>query len=147
MSTKNHKSSKSFKGALIKGMSRKLPSTILTDPIFENKLIELLRGYGGIYALYKGNKLYYIGLAHNLHGRVGWHLKDRLAGKWDYFKIFRIQRVRYLKDIETLILSIVDTKGNRVKGKVPKDANLNAALREVLKEYERRIKPLKRILK
>lgn len=138
---------RSTKGALIKGMSRNLPSDILTDPIFKKKLGELLKGYAGIYALYKGERLYYVGLARNLHGRVKWHLKDRHAGKWDHFKIFRIQRVRFLKDIETLIHHIAETKGNRVKGQVPKDANLNRALWEVLREYEQRIRPLKKALR
>ena len=138
---------KSTKGALIKGMSKNLPSDILTDPIFKKKLRELLRGYAGIYALYKGEKLYYVGLARNLHGRVRWHLKDKHAGKWDYFKIFRIQKVRYLKDIETLIHHIAETKGNRAKGRVPKDADLSRTLWEVLREYEHRIKPLKKALK
>ena len=138
---------RSTKGALIKGMSRNLPSDILIDPVFKKKLRELLRGYAGIYALYKGERLYYVGLARNLHGRVRWHLKDRHAGKWDYFKIFRIQRVRFLKDIETLVQHIVKPKGNRAKGGVPKDSDLNYVLREVLQEYEKRIKPLKKALR
>jgi hypothetical protein len=41
------------------------------------------------------------------------------------FIIFRIQRVRYLKDIEALIHHLVDTPGNKIKGKVPRDADLN----------------------
>ncbi len=141
-----NKTHKSSKGALIKGMSRNLPSDILNDPVFKQKLQELLKGYAGIYALYKGEKLYYIGLTRSLHSRIRWHLKDRHAERWDYFKVFRIQKVRYLRDIETLIHHIVQPSGNRVKGRVPKDANLDHALKEVLREYEKRIKPLKRAL-
>ena len=89
---KKSRSYKSPKGALIKGMSKELPSEILSDPVFKKKLRELLRGYSGIYALYKGKKLYYVGLTGNLHGRISWHLRDRHSGKWDHFKIFRIQR-------------------------------------------------------
>ncbi|MEM7814405.1 MAG: GIY-YIG nuclease family protein [Candidatus Aenigmatarchaeota archaeon] len=70
-------------------MSKKLPSSILEDPIFEEKLKELMKGYSGIYALYKGDELYYVGLTKNLHGRIRWHLRDRHAGKWDKFVIFR----------------------------------------------------------
>lgn len=95
---------RSTKGALIKGMSRRLPSEILDIPLFEKGLRKIMRHYAGIYALYHKKKIYYIGLSRNLHGRLKWHLKDRLAGKWDQFIIFRIQRVTYLKDIETLIL-------------------------------------------
>ena len=42
-----------------------------------------MRGYAGIYALYNGSKLYYVGLTKNLFGRIRWHLKDRHAKRWD----------------------------------------------------------------
>jgi len=144
---KGSKSRKGSKGALIKGMSRNLPSEILTDPVFKKKLMELMKGYAGIYALYKSEKLYYVGLTGNLHGRIKWHLKDRHSGKWDHFKIFRIQKVRYLKDIETLIHHIAEPSGNRIKGRLPKDADLNHVLREVLREYEKIIGPIKKALR
>lgn len=141
------KKAKSTKGALIKGMSTRLPSTILADPIFEKKLKELMKGYSGIYALYKGDELYYIGLTKDLHGRISWHLKDRHARKWDSFVIFRIKTVRYLKDIETLIMNIVKTKGNRVKGKVPRDSNLTYIIRDILREKEKGLAELKGALR
>ena len=137
---------KSYKGALIKGMTKELPSEILADPIFRDKLQEIMRGHAGIYSLYKAEKLYYVGLTTNLHGRISWHLKDKHAGKWDHFKIFRIQRVNYLKDIETLVQHITQPKGNKAKGKVPKDHDLNEVLRVLLREYEKRIKPIKKAL-
>ena len=138
---------KAVKGALIKGMSRRLPSEILESPLFARRLREIMRRYAGLYALYRRNRLYYIGLTTNLLGRIKWHLKDRHAGKWDRFIIFRIQKVRYLKDIETLIHQLVDTRGNRNKGKVPKDADLNRILREVLIDHERAIRGIRRALR
>lgn len=135
------------KGALIKGMSRRLPSEILESPLFAERLSEIMKRYAGIYALYRKNKLYYVGLTNNLLGRIRWHLRDRHAGKWDSFIIFRIQKVRFLKDIETLIHHLVDTPGNRVKGKVPKDADLNRILREVLREHEKAIKGIRKALR
>src|SRR5439155_27017047 len=107
---KNH----SGKGALIKGMSRRLPSEILESPLFRHRLREIMRGYAGIYARYRGKILYYVGLTRNLLGRLKRHLKDRHKGKWTDFIIFRIHRVRYLKDIETLIHNLMRLKGNRV---------------------------------
>lgn len=141
------KHTKSTKGALIKGMSRRLPSEILNNPLFEKRLREIMRKYAGIYALYRGNKLYYIGLTSNLHARILHHQKDRHAKKWDQFIIFRIQRVNYLKDIETLITQIVDAPGNRVKGKVPRDGDLNRILREVLRDNERTSRGIKKALR
>ena len=144
---KTNRKARSTKGALIKGMSRRLPSEILGSPLFAQRLREIMRRYAGIYALYQDDELYYIGLTKNLLGRIKWHLKDRHAGKWDSFIIFRIQRVRYLKDIETLIHRLVDSPGNKVKGKVPKDADLNHVLREVLREHERAIRGIRKALK
>jgi hypothetical protein len=59
---------RSNKGALLKGMSRRLPVEILESAIFEKRIGEIMRGYAGIYALYSGEELYYIGLTTNLLG-------------------------------------------------------------------------------
>jgi Uri superfamily endonuclease len=106
-----------------------------------------MRGYAGIYALYRGKLLYYVGLTRNLLGRLKRHLKDRHRGKWTDFIIFRIHRVRYLKDIETLIHNLMRLKGNRVSGRVPRDADINRALRDVLREHEITIRGIKRALR
>jgi len=134
------------KGALIKGMTRRLPHEILGNPLFREGLSGVMRGYAGIYALYKAQKLYYVGLTRNLFGRIRWHLKDRHAKKWDSFVIFRIKRVNYLKDIETLLTHLVTTPGNRVKGKVPRDADINRVLRVILREEAAEIRKIARAL-
>lgn len=141
---KKHKSSK---GKLIKGMSRKLPYEILNDPVFKKELKKIMQHYGGIYALYKDKKLYYVGLTKDLFGRINWHLSDRHEGKWNKFIIFRIKKIDYLKDIETLIHHIIDTKGNRQKGRVPPDSDINKVLHEILMEHKKVINKLARGLK
>lgn len=76
------KKRKSSKGALIKGMTRRLPIAILENEIFRRRLREIMRGYAGIYAMYKKKELYYVGLTKNLFGRLKTHrLRDRHAGK------------------------------------------------------------------
>jgi hypothetical protein len=145
--TRIKRKKKTTKGALIKGMSKKLPSEILSNPVFKKRLKEIMKGYSGIYALYRKDRLYYVGLTTNLFGRINWHLRDRHAGKWDSFAIFRIKRVRYLKDIETLITHIVKVPGNRVKGKVPRDADINHILREILKQHGKAMKGIEIALK
>lgn len=106
-----------------------------------------MKGFSGIYALYKKDKLYYVGLTTNLFGRIKWHMKDRHAGKWDSFVIFRIKRIDYLKDIETLITHLVKLPGNKVKGKVPRDADINRILRRILQEHNKEIKGISEALK
>jgi hypothetical protein len=137
----------SGKGALIKGMTKRLPSEILGNPLFREGLRSIMRGYAGIYALYRGDKLYYVGLTRNLFGRIRWHRRDRHARKWDSFVIFRIRRVNYLKDIETLLMQLVNTPGNRVKGKVPRDADINRVLRVILREETAEIRKIERALR
>ena len=62
-------------------MSKRLPSEILDNPVFKKGLKEIMKGYSGIYALYRKERLYYVGLTTNLLGRINQHLKDRHAGK------------------------------------------------------------------
>lgn len=135
------------KGALIKGMTKKLPSEILDNTVFRQGLRETMKGFSGIYALYKKDKLYYVGLTTNLFGRIKWHMKDRHSGKWDSFVIFRIKRIDYLRDIETLITHLVKLPGNKVKGKVPRDADINRILRRILQEHNKEIQGISKALK
>jgi hypothetical protein len=128
-------------------MSKRLPAEILKDSAFEDGLARIMKGYSGIYALYRGKKLYYVGLTKNLRGRLNSHLKDTHAGKWDGFIIFRIRRVQYLKDIETLLTRIVDPPGNSSKGNVPRDADLNRVLRAIRRDRERSLRRIKKALK
>lgn len=144
---KGTRTKKSTRGALIKGMSGKLPSEMLLDPVFKIKLKEVMKGFAGIYCLYNKHKLYYVGLTKNLFGRIKWHLRDRHKNRWTTFIIFRIKRIGYLKDIETLITHVMDLPGNRVKGRVPKDADLGRALRSVLKQHQKEINLFKKALK
>ena len=58
-----------------------------------------MRGYSGIYLLYRRKTLYYVGLASNFLWRLKTHaMRDRHAGKWDRLIIYRIKHVRYLKE-------------------------------------------------
>jgi hypothetical protein len=143
----NKSTRKTTKGVLIKGMTRQLPSEILASPIFRKKLQELMRGYAGIYALYHHDKPYYVGLTTNLFGRVNGHLRDRHRGKWDHFVIFRIKKVDYLKDIETLITHLMPWPGNRVKGKVPRDGDINRILQQILRAHSREIREIRKVLR
>src|SRR2546426_11394101 len=101
----------SGKGALIKGMSGRLPRQLLESPMFQDKLKELMRRYAGIYALYKGKHLYYVGLSTDLHWRGSRHTSERHARKRGHFVVIRIKRVEYLKDIEKLLPRLTPAPG------------------------------------
>jgi len=138
---------RSNKGALIKGMSRRLPVELLGDRSFEDGLQEIMRGYAGVYALYDGDELYYVGLATNLYGRLRWHTKNRHSGKWDRFAIFRVGRVSYLKDMETLLLQVAKPPGNVLSGHLQRDADLTRVLRKVHRESTLRLSRIKKALR
>lgn len=138
---------RSDKGALIKGMSQPLPIELLGEPSFKSGLYEIMRDYAGVYALYKRNSLYYVGLATNLYWRLLGHTKNKHKGKWNRFAIFRIGRVRYLKDIETLLLRVATPPGNAVSGHLHRDADLTRVLRKIQRDQTRRLTRIRKALR
>lgn len=137
---------RSSKGALVKGVSKRLPIELLDEPTFKRGLQEITRGYSGIYFLYKRNRLYYIGLAKSLYGRLVGHTKNKHKGKWDSFAIFRVGRVRYLKDVESLLLRAATPPGNSVSGNFHRDADLTKVLKQIRREQVRRLKRIGKVL-
>ena len=135
------------KGALIKGMTGALPVEILESPVFRADIRRVMRGYSGVYLLYRRKTLYYVGLASNLLSRLKTHEgRDKHAGKWDRFVIYRIKHVRYLKDIETLLIGVLRPPGNSVEGRVPRDADINRILRRVLTTQEVSLRKMRKAL-
>jgi len=88
-----------------------------------------------VYALYRRGKLYYVGLASSLLGRLRLHLRDRHGDTWDRFSVYLTIGPRYMKEIESLILRVAEPPGNKVKGKFIRSENL---LGKVKAEYRRR---------
>jgi len=93
---------------------------------------EYVKGRHGVYALFKGERLYYVGLASNLSGRLKHHLKNRHAGRWDRFSIYITTDQEYMKDLESLFLRIAKPSGNKVKGKFARATLLNRRLRAAI---------------
>ena len=144
---RRRKRRESYKGALIKGMTRRIPIQLLGDLSFQEGLEKIMRGYAGVYALYRGRRLYYVGLATNLYNRLRWHTKNKHKGKWDQFAIFRVRRVHYLKDMETLLLQVAVPPGNSFTGRLHRDADLTRVLRGVLRENRLRLNRLRKVLR
>ena len=73
----------------------------------------------GIYVLYKGDKIYYIGLSkRSLRSRLRKHAtRDSHKGKWDNFSFYQIGKKKYIKDVESILLRIYRPKGNKISGK------------------------------
>ena len=109
------KHTKTEKGALVKGFLEKKDRKGFE--LLLPKYKDVIGDSSGIYALYKGKKLYYVGIAQNLMNRDWWHLRDKHKNRWDKVSFFVIDKHRFSKDIETIILRIANPKGNGTRGK------------------------------
>ena len=102
-------------------------------------LKDLVRTRHGIYSLYKGTRLYYVGLASNLRGRLKHHLKDRHEKTWDHFSIYLTIESSHLRELEALSIRIASPEGNRQKGKLKKSQDMRRLLKKAItlsqKEY------------
>jgi len=97
---------------------------------------EMIRRRSGVYALYRKNRLYYVGLASNLMGRLKTHLRDRHRGAWDRFSVYLTVRDDHMKDLESLVLRMVSPAGNKVKGKLTGAANLRPQLNQQMRDHD-----------
>jgi hypothetical protein len=97
---------------------------------------DMIRGQFGIYALYRGKNLYYVGLASNLMGRLKTHLKDRHRGLWDRFSVYLTVRQDHMKELESLILRIVNPRGNKTAGKFAASENLRSTLNRQMRQAD-----------
>jgi len=97
---------------------------------------EMIKGKSGVYALYRRGSLYYVGLASNLSGRLKNHRRDRHSGLWDRFSVYLTVRDEHMKELESLLLRIVDPKGNRVKGGFARSNDLISLLNKEMKNAD-----------
>ncbi|MES2509715.1 MAG: hypothetical protein V4625_07280 [Pseudomonadota bacterium] len=110
---------KSAKDTLVSEYLERVDGKVLAQVQFRLVLRDMIRGHAGVYALYKNESLYYVGLASNLMARVKHHLKDRHAGKWTRFSVYLTTNGEHIKPIESLLLRIAKPKGNLVQGRLP----------------------------
>jgi hypothetical protein len=129
------KSSRSKTGLVIEhleGISRSAMNR------YPDIITEFARGRSGVYALYKGKDLYYVGLAKNLRSRLHGHIRDRHAEAWDHFNIYLTQGDEHLKELESLVLRIASPKGNRISGKFLGSSDLKGVFRKRIIDSQKR---------
>ena len=108
---------------------------------FQKQITECVKGSFGVYALYKRDKLYYIGLASNLKSRIRGHLKDKHGKSWTHFSLYVFRRESHIRELESLLLRIAFPEGNLQRGKLKGSLNLKPKLkvqvkRKIKEEYE-----------
>jgi hypothetical protein len=87
------------------------------------------RGENGVYALYSGQELYYVGLARSLSARLKQHLKDRHKGAWDGFSMYLTASDAHMRELEALLIRIANPPGNRVSGRLAGARDLKRELK------------------
>jgi len=97
---------------------------------------DMIHGKSGVYALYKRDRLYYVGLAGNLRGRLRSHLKDRHHGAWDRFSVYLTGSSDHVRELESFIIRIVAPTGNRAGGRFPRSETLLPLLNRRIKEVD-----------
>lgn len=95
-----------------------------------------VRSRHGVYALYKRDKLYYVGLASDLQWRLQNHLKNRHQNGWDSFSVYITIGDKHLKELESLLLRVIEPKGNKQSGKFVKSVNLKRRFRRDIKAQQ-----------
>jgi hypothetical protein len=104
---------------------------------YQDIIREFIRGRHGIYALYKNDRLYYVGLAINLRRRLKQHLGDRHSDSWDRFSVYLTVEGHHIKDLESLLLRIAKPKGNLQSGKFCQCENLRTSFAAAVRALQR----------
>ncbi len=104
----------------------------------QDSIREFVRKRHGVYALYRGGRLYYVGLATNLRNRLRGHLSDRHGGSWERFSVFLTIGDRQIKELESLILKVASPPGNKLTGKFARSENLRSRLSREIRQRMRR---------
>jgi predicted GIY-YIG superfamily endonuclease len=113
--------------SIVFGHLEKVGAKVFDD--YSHVITDLIRGHQGIYALYKKDRLYYVGLATNLKSRIKAHIDDKHKNKRSHFSLFIVKQHDHIKELESLVLRIAYPKGNRVKGKLKNSKDLRPLLK------------------
>lgn len=91
----------------------------------------------GIYALYRRGKLYYAGLASDLQWRLKHHLRDRHKDHWDTLSVYLTIGDKHLRELESLVLRIMQPPGNKQLGKFAGAQDLYRKFNQQIAEKQR----------
>ncbi len=121
-----------------RGLVSQYLENISRDALVEHHEIirRYIRGREGVYALYRKGRLYYVGLAGNLRGRLTQHIRDRHGASWDRFSVYLTIGDAHLRELESLVLRIVKPTGNKQKGKFVKSENLRRRFTRDIREKQ-----------
>jgi len=97
-------------------------------------ITQLVGNTHGVYALYDGSELYYVGKSTDLKSRVNQHLRDRHLASWTHFSLYLVRDESHINEIESLLIRIANPKGNKKLYKSQSGDTLKRELVAMLKE-------------
>ena len=103
-----------------------------------DELKALLKKRPGVYALYKRDRLKYVGQAKNIFGRLDAHCHDRHKGTWDRFSAYVTTEHEFVHEVEALALRMVNPVSNRKLGRFGNSRNLTRDLKDLIVEKHER---------
>jgi len=106
---------------------------------YYEQITELIGNSPGIYALYDGADLYYVGKSTDLRKRVKIHLKDRHLASWTHFSLYLVREAEHIHEIESLLVRIANPKGNRVIPKGRSNGLLAKDLRRLIEVKQKQV--------
>jgi arsenate reductase-like glutaredoxin family protein len=95
---------------------------------YYSSITDLIGNSYGIYALYDGSDLYYVGKSTDLRKRVRHHLRDRHLASWTHFSLYLVRKAEHIPEFESLLVRIANPKGNR---NVPKGKSSSIMLKKL----------------
>ena len=103
---------------------------------YKKQITNMIKGHHGVYALYRRNSLYYIGLAGNLKNRIKTHLKDKHGTSWSHFSLYIFKKDNQIREFEALLIRIAYPEGNKQRGKLKGSKDLKPILKQQVKKQQ-----------
>jgi len=117
---------------IVSTLLERIPADALVNIYTEKKMKQLLKGVG-VYALFKGGNLYYIGQGDLYQRLLAHYKKDRHKKKWDTFAFATLEHPEAKDELESLLISLTHPPGNRATPSVKKrDAATENTIREII---------------
>ena len=105
---------------------------------YEKVLINKIGDKGGIYVLYKGKNIYYIGKATKLKQRIKQHFNDKHKDQWDAFSLYVVSDNKFIPELERILIALIKPSGNSLfyQREIKRSENeLKEAIRSIRDEY------------
>ena len=83
--------------------------------------------------------MYYVGRASDLVKRIKDHLNDQHANLWTHFSAYFVKKASFASDIESIMITIAQPKGNKQSSNLKNVVNLSDRLKQKLEKMKKHL--------